>query len=121
MSLHWPASQWCFHQKSWKSERGVRRPSATSSETSASWQRQPREGCGPRRYTNGCRPPGPCSTKWPDRLFYDVESYTGVHTCGGPVVQDKENDPDLTFKSSLRPQRARSATVRQTSLHSADF
>ena len=21
---------------------------------------------------------GPCSTKWPDRLFYDVESYTGM-------------------------------------------
>ncbi|CAJ1332116.1 unnamed protein product [Effrenium voratum] len=44
----------------------------------------------------------------PERFFYDKDSYTGVHTCGGPKVIDKENDPDGNFFRSLRPKRAHS-------------
>ncbi|CAK9058853.1 unnamed protein product [Durusdinium trenchii] len=44
----------------------------------------------------------------PERFFYDRSSYTGVHLCGGPSVNDKENDPDGNFCRSLRPKRCHS-------------
>mmetsp|Transcript_12959 Transcript_12959/g.22488 ORF Transcript_12959/g.22488 Transcript_12959/m.22488 type:complete len:159 (+) Transcript_12959:45-521(+) len=44
----------------------------------------------------------------PERFFYDKNSYTGVHLCGGPSIIDKENDPDDNFLRSLRPKRSHS-------------